>query len=188
MRSYSFESNHAAGELSAEIGVEACLHEELAREGFAFKAAAAVGATEFAELVGGVGVKTCHVPTGGIQADVVLELVAEEHSFGFVFLHEHLATETLVFVGREQAIEVAQLNDGAYLLVEGNGFLGIFALLVVEVAGLHLHTQTSGHRHIEAEFQRNDTTRLVVGRGADVLRHSHDGEFFWSDAECALIR
>ena len=42
-------------------------------------------------------------------------------------------------VGRKQAVEVAQLDDGANLFVEGNGFLGIFALLFIEVAGLHLH-------------------------------------------------
>ena len=116
------------------------------------------------------------MPARRIQSDVVLEFVAEEHRFALVLADEHLAAESFVLVGREQAVEVAQLHDGAYFLVEGDGLLGVVELLLVEVRGLHLHAQASRHRHVEAELQGDDAPRLVVGRSAHMLRHRHRRE------------
>ena len=106
----------------------------------------------------------------------MLELIAEEDGLGLVLGDEHLAAEAIALIGRDEAVLVAELDDGTDLLVEGDSLLGVFALLVVEVAGLHLHSETTGHGDIEAELQGDDTMGLVVGRGTDVLGHRHGGE------------
>ena len=93
------QTDDATGKLTGQCGVETCLHEELATEGLALEAMAALSALKLVEAIGGVGVEAGHVPAGRLQPDVVLEFVAEEHRFALVLPDEHLAAEALVLVG-----------------------------------------------------------------------------------------
>ena len=95
---HPLQTDDAAGELTAEGGVETCLHEELATEGLALEAMAALSALKLVEAIGGVGIQAGHMPTGRLQADVDLEFITEEHSLALVFADEHLAAETLIII------------------------------------------------------------------------------------------
>ena len=170
------ESDDATAVLAGEVGIETGFHKEAAAEGLALEVAATLCAAELIELVGGIGIEAGHVPTWRLQAYVMLELIAEEDGLGLVLGHEHLAAETVALVGRDESVLIAELDDGTNLLVEGDGLFGVFALLVVEVAGLHFHSEASGHGDVKAELQGDDTMGLVVGRGTDVLSHCHSGE------------
>ncbi len=73
--------------------------------------------------------------------------------------------------GRLETIEVALLDDVAQTLVVGHRLLGERPLLLGEVGGFHLDAEAARHGHVEAELQRNDAPRLVVGRGAHMAGH-----------------
>ena len=98
--------------------LEARLHQEGSTVGFAFAWQwLVVDAVEFMDGIKLVGVEAGHADAGHVLVLHRLELPPEEDSLLLVFADVHQRGEIVSSIRGMEAIEVAELDDGAYALV-----------------------------------------------------------------------
>ena len=105
-----------------------------------------------------------------------LGLPPEEHRLVLGVGHVHKRSHTLLFVGRLQAIEVAELHYWTDALIVGYCLATLGLLVLAEHLGLYLHAQTAAHGHVGAILQRHGAGCLMVGGVGDVGCHGYGRE------------
>ena len=126
---FGCELEHTAGPVVEFIVIyivgvrhlEVRLHQEGSTVGFAFAWQwLVVDAVEFTDGVVLVGVKTSHLDARYMLVLHRLEFPPEEDSLLLVFAYIHQRGEIVASIRGMEAIEVAELDDGAYALVVGD--------------------------------------------------------------------
>ena len=79
-------------------------------------------------------------------------------------------------VGRNEAVEVAHLHDGADRLVVGDGTTAEVFLGIAHVLWLDFHAEACAHCHVAAILERHDASCGVVRRSRDVRSHGDGRE------------
>ena len=123
-----------------------------------------------------VRVKSIHAQDRDSLIDKVFHLVGKEDSLVLVRCDIHQRGDTLAVVWRDEAVQIALLDDGTDFLVRSDSLASEVLLGIGHVLRLDFHTEATGHSHVEAELERDDAARLVIRCRADVRSHRHSGE------------
>ena len=139
----------------------------IASESLALQGAVVAGGIrrQFADAVASVRVKPVEGDAGLLVGVDALGGIGQQQRFSPVGVEQGTIRSG---IGRNEAVQVAQLDDGTQLFGQFHSGADIVHLVITEGAGVKLQPEPPGERHIETEFEGGFAVGVAVGAGGKV--------------------
>lgn len=120
---------------------------------------------QFADAVAGIRLKAVEGDSGLLVGVDALGGIGQQQSFAPVGVEQGTIRSG---IGGNEAVQVAQLDDGAQLFGQLHTGADIAHLVIAEGARVKLQPEPPGERHIETEFEGGFAVGVAVGAGGEV--------------------